>query len=210
MKTLTKARLAIILSKLAVFDEPQAKLEQYPTPSEIGADVLWQAYMIGDIENKSVVDLGCGSGILGLGAAMLGATPLLLLDRDEKALSLVHNNLSKLKSEGLLVDSKPIEIRHGFIEDLKAQTDVVIMNPPFGTRTVHADRIFVEKAMECASVLYSFHKSETLPYLRLFFAQKGWLISREWQFKFPLKATMAHHRRKIHYIDVCCIRAIKQ
>ena len=95
MKRMTKTRLAITLSKMEVFESPKAALEQYPTDSEIAAEVLWQAYMLGDIENKSVLDLGCGSGILGLGAALLGASSLTMIDKDTNALELSKINLSK-------------------------------------------------------------------------------------------------------------------
>ena len=213
MQRLTKARLAIILSKLAGFEQPKEGLEQYQTDSEVAAQVLWQAYMLENIENKSILDLGCGSGILGLGALLLGAASVVMVDRDPQAIKQAKSNVSKLESEGLLVNTlsdAKIRLIESPVEAYKGTADVVIMNPPFGTRNEHADRIFVEKAMECSPTLYSFHKSSTLPFLRKLVESKGWKMTHEWKFSFPLKATMHHHRRRMHHIDVVCIRAVKQ
>lgn len=42
--------------------------------------------------NKTVIDYGCGSGILALAAATLGATHVYATDHDEQALIATHNN----------------------------------------------------------------------------------------------------------------------
>ena len=69
----SKSALAIELSQLNVFPTPNIKLEQYPTDSEIAADILWTAFMRNDIKNKIIADFGCGTGLLGIGAILLGA-----------------------------------------------------------------------------------------------------------------------------------------
>lgn len=43
-------------------------------------------------EGKSVLDLGCGSGILAIGAAMLGASPVLAVDIDPDSVVATHEN----------------------------------------------------------------------------------------------------------------------
>lgn len=45
-----------------------------------------------DIEGKSVIDYGCGSGILGLAAAGLGAKKCLLIDYDAEAVASARDN----------------------------------------------------------------------------------------------------------------------
>ena len=63
--SLTKSRLAIILSKLRVFDDPKFIDEQYTVDSEIGATILWNAFMSGDIQRqplRSQRGLFCGKG----------------------------------------------------------------------------------------------------------------------------------------------------
>ena len=69
----SKAGLARVLSGLKGFDEAKVRLEQYPTDGETAADILWNMYILGDIDGKVIVDLGAGTGILGIGAGLLGA-----------------------------------------------------------------------------------------------------------------------------------------
>ena len=59
---MNKKQLAIKLSKLEQLKEHNQKLEQYTTPSETAASILWHAYMNNDIKGKTIADLGCGSG----------------------------------------------------------------------------------------------------------------------------------------------------
>ncbi len=217
MKKFSKSQLAITLSKMEVFRLPDMVLEQYPTDSEIAAEVLWNAAMLGDLKEASITDLGCGGGQLGIGCLLLGAARAELVDIDPTALEIAKKNLSKIESLGVLVKNGKGEADHPeavlILQDVavyKGKADVVIMNPPFGTRVKHADRDFLTKAMEAAPIIYSFHKSETLPYLKGFLAKNSYAITHHWDFAFPLKGTMAHHRRKIHRIAVSCIRLAKQ
>src|SRR3989338_8939169 len=96
---LTKSRLAIELSKLNVFQKANIILEQYPTDSEIAATMLWHAYMQKEIENNVVADLGCGTGILGIGALLLGARYVYFVEIDKDALIILRENLKRLKTK---------------------------------------------------------------------------------------------------------------
>ena len=78
---ITKKQLAILLSKLQVFESPRAELEQYPLDGESASIILWTACQNKDIENKIMADLGCGTGILGLGALLLGAKKVYFIDK---------------------------------------------------------------------------------------------------------------------------------
>ena len=204
----SKSALAVVLSKLEGFYEPKVRQEQYLMDSEIGASVLWNAYHLSDIEGKVIGDLGCGTGLIGIGALLLGAKRVFFVDFDEKALKIAKNNISKVKSEGyslgkaefICQDIGKLEIK----ENIKV--DVVLQNPPFGTKVRHNDILFLEKALETAPVVYSFHKSETKGFLERFCAKKNAKITHVWDFKFPLKATFAFHRRQIHRINVSCFR----
>ncbi len=48
-----------------------------------------------DLENKSVLDFGCGSGILGIAALLLGASHASFVDNDPQALQATRSNLEK-------------------------------------------------------------------------------------------------------------------
>ncbi len=54
------------------------------------------------------------------------------------------------------------------IDDFRENADTVIQNPPFGAQKAHrkdADRKFVEKALQVAPVVYSFHLAKTEEFL---------------------------------------------
>lgn len=75
------------LEEVEVFARPKIFLEQYPTRPHIAAALLHTAEAsFGDLEGRSVADLGCGCGVLSLGAAMLGAGAVTGFDVDADAL----------------------------------------------------------------------------------------------------------------------------
>ena len=206
----SKSGLAIALSRLEAFSKPKVKAEQYISDSETAAFALWQAALLGDIKGKVIADLGCGTGLLGIGALLLGAKSVFFIDFDENALEKAKNNLLKVKSEGYDIGKEDFILKD--IAELKeaevAGTDVVIENPPFGTKVRHSDILFLEKALEIAPVVYSFHKSETKGFLERFAAKKNAKITHIWDFKFPLKAGFSFHRRQIHRINASCLRFV--
>ncbi len=203
-KSMTKSRLAILLSGLEGFKEPKVRQEQYLMDSEIGASILWNAYLLNDIEGKVIADLGCGTGILGIGALLLGAKYVFFVDSDKKALEIAEDNVLKVKSESYSLCKAEFICQDIGKADIKA--DVVVQNPPFGTKVSHGDILFLENALKIAPIAYSFHKSETKTFLARFLAQKNAKITHIWDFKFPLKANLAFHRRRIHRINVSCLR----
>lgn len=199
----SKARLAVELSKLKVFEEPDPASEQYPVDSEIGADVLWNAYYQEDIEEKSIADLGCGTGLLGIGALILGAKKVYFVDSDENVLEIAKQNLAKF------VDMGEPEFVHSDISDFSEKVDAVIQNPPFGTKQRHADRDFLIKAFSIADIIYSFHKATSKNFMEKISADNGFRISHYWEYDFPLKATQLFHKKRIHRIKVGCWRLEK-
>lgn len=204
---ISKSSLAVILSSLEGFDEPKVRHEQYAMDSEIGASMLWNAYLLGDIEGKLIVDLGCGTGIIGIGALLLGTRRLIFVDSDKKALNIAKNNFLKIKSEGYKLGIAEFicqDIKKLDLLDIKA--DLVLENPPFGTKIRHKDVLFLQKALKIAPVVYSFHKSETKVFLKGFADRNHAEITHIWDYKFPLKPVFVFHRRQIHRIDVSCFR----
>ncbi|KAK4698714.1 rRNA N6-adenosine-methyltransferase METTL5, partial [Phenoliferia sp. Uapishka_3] len=53
----------------------------------------------GDIEDKRILDLGCGCAVLSIGAVMLGASSVLAVDVDTSALSIARENIEKMEME---------------------------------------------------------------------------------------------------------------
>ncbi|MBN1385465.1 methyltransferase [Candidatus Woesearchaeota archaeon] len=195
---LSKSGLAIELSKLKAFEDPSAKQEQYPTDSEIAAEVLWQAKMLGDVDDKKISDLGAGTGILGIGALLLGAEECIFVEKDADAVKICKENI-----EGYDINAEVIQ---GDINDLNEKCDVIIMNPPFGTKKEHADKRFLEQAFRTADIIYSFHKTSTEKFVKAIAKDHGFDVTNRWDFSFPLKKTHKFHKRKIHRIEVSCFR----
>ena len=204
MKNTTKSQLAIVLSKLKQLKEPKPYLEQYPTESEIAAEVLWFAYMNKDI-NKTIADLGCGTGLLGIGALLLDAKKVLFVDIDDKSLEIAKQNIKSINKDFL----KKSEFLKTDIKDFKKQADVVIQNPPFGIKLKHADKTFLETAFRTSPVIYSFHKLETRDFINKLAEKHSFRITHFWTFDWPLKQTMKYHKKKLQYIKVGCWRLEK-
>ena len=206
---ISKSALAIILSKLKVFENANTNLEQYPTDSEIAADMLHTAYMKGDVEGKDVADFGCGTGILGIGALILGARQVTFIEKDPHAIKILEENLEYIEDEYDL-PFEEYEIKEMDIEQAHTKCDTVIQNPPFGSQTKHADKIFLEKAIITADIIYSLHMAKTESFLRKFSEDNNYKITDKKIYKFPLKNTMKHHTKKKSMIDVICIRMNKK
>jgi len=203
VKKLSRSGLAIELSAIKGFSEPKVRVEQYMTDSEIAATVLWDAYMKGDIKGRVVADLGCGTGILGIGAMLLGASKVYFVESENSAMKIAKKNVGDIESEGLA------EFFLGDISDFGKKGDTVIMNPPFGVKSEHSDRKFLEKAFEICEIVYSFHKSETKEFIERLAKAKNFKISQVIDFEFPLKATMKFHKKKVEKVNVSCFRFIK-
>ena len=196
----SKARLAVELSKLKVFDDPKLQSEQYPTDSEAAAETLWNAYFNEDIQNKIVADLGCGTGLLGIGALLLGAKKVIFIDSDSQVIETAKENLQQFvelgEAEFILED----------INEVTGTVDTVIQNPPFGTKTKHADREFLMKAFQIADTIYSFHKSTSENFIKKISEDNGFKVTHHYKFKMPIKAVHFFHTRSIHRIQVSCWR----
>lgn len=203
----SKSSLGIALSRLEAFKDPKVSVEQYPTDSEIGAEVLWYASMKGDT-GKVSADLGCGTGLLGIGMLLLGAEKVYFVDSESSALEIAKINLERVNSE-YKVAGKAVFIEMD-VKDFNEKVDTAIQNPPFGVKVRHADRIFIKKAFEIAKAVYSFHKTESKSFLERFSSRNNFLITNVWDFKFPLKSTYKFHSRRIKYIDVSCFRFEKE
>ncbi|MEX2352666.1 MAG: 50S ribosomal protein L11 methyltransferase, partial [Gammaproteobacteria bacterium] len=74
-----------------------------------------------DMKDKRVIDYGCGSGILGLAAACLGASEVIAVDIDPQALQATENNA---RQNGL--ESRVIPVYPG--DDRLKQTDILLAN----------------------------------------------------------------------------------
>ncbi|MCM3788477.1 50S ribosomal protein L11 methyltransferase [Domibacillus indicus] len=73
--------------------------------------------------NHHVVDVGTGSGVLAIGAALLGASRVTALDLDEVAVSAARQNVALNHAEHIVTVSK-----NNLIDGIDDQPDVVVSN----------------------------------------------------------------------------------
>src|SRR5210317_1055230 len=99
MEVRSKSQLAMIISRLKGFEKAKTGLEQYPTDSEIAAEIVWFAFYRREIEGKVIADLGCGTGILGLSTLLMGAKKVYFVDIDEDALAIAKENVAFLENK---------------------------------------------------------------------------------------------------------------
>jgi putative methylase len=152
-RIIRKLDLELFLSQIAPHPSPKPSLEQYTIPADIAATMLHiAAYSYGDIVGKTVLDLGCGSGRLALGAAFLDAKKVVGIDIDRDAVKVAFENSVRANLK------EKVQWVTGDIDTIHGNFDTVLQNPPFGVQRRKADRKFLEKALETGKVIYSLHK----------------------------------------------------
>ncbi len=161
MATVKLKRIEHDLEGLKSFTNPDVRLEQYQTPARFAAELLHYIDIADGIAGKTVLDLGCGCGILGFGCVRLAAAKVVGVDIDDSALSVAIEN----KEDVGLDDDTILFLNNDVVNIDKSDfshSDMVIMNPPFGTKKQpNIDEKFVVKALELADIVYSVHKSST-------------------------------------------------
>ncbi|MEM7821558.1 MAG: METTL5 family protein [Candidatus Aenigmatarchaeota archaeon] len=195
-----KKSLAIILSKLKEPKSPKPSLEQYTIPGDLAAEILNLAYLHGDIKDKDVFDFGTGSGRLAIGASLLGAKSVVGIDIDKVVLKTAVENKREigLERENLFFVCCDIE-------KWNSKADTILQNPPFGIQTIHADRVFLKKALECGEKIYSLHRGgykKTREFLIKFVEENGGFVRNVIKFKFALPYTFKFHKKPIVRYDV--------
>ena len=169
------------------FYQPKPELEQYSTPVDIVAEMIKLANAQGDLSGK-VVDLGCGTGRLAIGAALLG-TEVTGYEIDNDALELAKNY-----SKEHNLDIKWVNLA---IENIDKKYDTVIMNPPFGSQRPGADRAFLEKSLEIGKRIWSIHMAETKNFVKDFVEKNSGEIITAYEFDFPIKNSMPFHTKNV-------------
>lgn len=191
-------RLEMLLEKVEGFESPSAALEQYATPAVLAAEMLHFAYMQGDLED-TVFDLGCGTGILAIGAKLLGAREVTGFDLDRKALEIARRN-----AEAMGVD---VEFVHADISEIDGHVNTVVMNPPFGAQAKGSDRPFLLSALRTSDVVYSIHNSGSHDFISRFIGDAR--ITDWYTTAFPLKRTFKFHKKDVEIINVEIYRIMR-
>ncbi|XVH31403.1 METTL5 family protein [Haloferacaceae archaeon DSL9] len=188
----TKRDLEGRLAVVAGFEAPNAALEQYPTPPDLAAHVIHLADLQGDIEGRTVVDLGAGTGMLALGAALCGPARVIGLELDRSPLSTARRNRTRV---GTTTSVHWIQGDAGRAPLCLSEPTTVVMNPPFGAQNGRrgADKRFLQTASELASVSYSVHNAGSRSFVEAFAADNGGAVTHAFEAAFSVERQFDHH-----------------
>jgi putative methylase len=187
---------------------PRPEWEQYRTPDEVAAGLLGAAAADGAIEGRRVLDLGCGTGPLAIGAALLGARSVLGVDVDEEAV-----RVCKAAAQGAgvaaLVEVEVADLRQW--HPPAGAFDTVVMNPPFGAQAGnrHADRLFLDRAAEAvrpAGTVWFLAQVRTERFLEAYAGGLEARIERVGVWDYPLLAQFGFHEHEARTLRVGAYR----
>ena len=198
-KIANKRELEMLLEKTLSHPKPNIILEQYTLPADLAGWMLrCAAYSHDDVHGRQIIDLGCGTGRLAIGAALLNANSVVGVDIDPIAVKIAKENAENVGVE------KRISWIVSDINSIKGYYDTVLQNPPFGVHRRGVDLKFLKKAMDFAGVVYSLHKSGkgNRKFISNFVKKLGREITEITQTEFEIPPIFEFHRRKKHIVTV--------
>lgn len=192
-----KNHLARQLSEVEDFENPKVKLEQYLTPAHLAADLIYTAYMQGDIRNKKVVDLGSGTGMLAIGASLMEGN-VVAVEKDQDAYEELITNQKNFNLD--------FDVENKDIEDVEIEADTVVMNPPF---SVHSElgMKFWQKAVDTGSKVYAISPRGKRSAIKDFVEKSGFRVVATEGYTVSLPPTFGFHTEASQEIEVDIIIA---
>lgn len=187
--------LARRLAGLEGFGRPEARREQVATPPGAASLLLDRAVALGDVVGRHVVDLGCGTGVLAIGAALVGAARVTGVDADPTALEVARRNAERVGVELELVQAE--------VASYRGPAETVVMNPPFGAQRAHADRPFWATAFALRPRrLYAFALAASRTFIADAAVAANARVERTEPVPWDLPRTFPHHRRSVVELPV--------
>ena len=197
------------LESIESFSYPKDFLEQYQTPPSIAGEIIHYISNNYPLENSTIADLGCGTGILGISAALSGCQNVFLFDIDEDALNIAKNNVENLELEDKIhiIQADVNQLRDW--NKLNKFFDLIITNPPFGIRSENgADVEFLKTASKiCNNTIFSLHKFSTINFLKKFYNKNGINDIKSFKIEYNLPKTYKFHKKNEKNIEVVCLEA---
>jgi len=206
---LSKERILDFLEGVPPIDRPNRALEQYSTPRDLAWNMINLACVKGDISGKIVWDLGCGTGVLTFGVALMGAK-VIALDIDLHSLLVAKRIFRSCVSE-LPIQFIVSSVEFPAVKSIPNIRSTVIMNPPFGTRRKGIDIVFLKLAFRLGNVVYSFHKSNqpTRDLIRQIASENGFNVDHLKEMTFPIPKMFESHQREMFPVAVDLYRLIR-
>ena len=202
MRIRTKKELSIYLSNLKKYIYPKLEFEQYVTDPELASELLWYAHLSGDIENREIADLGAGTGILGIGALLLGAKKVYFVEKDVDAVKILKENITSI---GVC---KNYEILTEDVLNFHNRVDVIISNPPFGIQSKEFEK-FIIKFFDLSDVFYAIFHISKKPYVLNLIEEKGWKLCYIKDSILTIDKTYWFHEKDRENIPIFWVKACK-
>ncbi|WP_440060240.1 METTL5 family protein [Thermogladius sp. 4427co] len=197
--SLDKKELELLLSALPRFPKPRRELEQYETPPDVAAEILWDAFLSGELTGSIIIEPGCGIGRLVYGSILLGAALGLCLDIDERIVEFAREAHCSLDRR---VCDKIIYLVSDFLAEPVVRGGIVLMNPPFGVYKPNRgiDMRFLDKALDIARTVYSIHKysEKAIDIIREKSFRHGFKIAKINLIDLGIPMVFESHRRRIY------------
>jgi len=133
-----------------------------------------------NLNGRYVVDYGCGSGILSLVAAKLGAGAVLAVDHDPQALQTTRSNAEKNDLGGIITAVKPDELKN-----IPGKIDIIVANiladPLLSLALTFADLLPIDGRLAISGILQEQQENLRQHYARWFTLetvreQEGWIL----------------------------------
>ncbi|MDK6029497.1 METTL5 family protein [Ignisphaera sp. 4213-co] len=203
-----KKELEVLLSNVPRFPKPKQFLEQYVCDSRIASEVMWHAYISGDIKDKIVADFGCGTGLFAYAAYLLGSREVMCIDIDCEALSTAKSFLDSKNAFNINYLCSDVELLN-----LRG-VDTVVMNPPFGVYKRGIDMVFLESALKIKpAAIYTIHKySHKLLNIvenKLKLYGDAFKMLPLFLDMMIIHATYVHHRRNVYRFPIVALKIVR-
>lgn len=151
-------------------------------------ELLFEALARGDLFKRSVVDLGCGTGVLAIGAALLGASHVEGVELDADVIPVARDAAAAVDAT--------VRWTVGDVTGLDSTAETVVMNPPFGAQRRSADRPFWDVAFSRPRAIYAFALADSRTFIARLTVARGARVEAQRPVPWTLGATFRHHRKR--------------
>ncbi len=189
-----KIGLSAKLAELYSAETVNISKEQYATDVSTAVEFLTFVDDRTRINGRTIADLGCGNGILGIGAALLGAKNVHMYENDHKMVEMARKNTELFGLDNCTV----VE---GSFFDATENYDIVISNPPFGFQSTFNIEAFVIKSCRMGRSVFFIYKDNKG--IRKLAESNGMAV--ESFGKIVLKRTARFHKKDKYYLPISVV-----
>lgn len=110
--------------------QTSAKYEYRPTQSKVRKSLF---DILGDLSDKTVIDLFAGSGILGFEALSRMAKSVIFIETNKKLVQLLYKNCIKIDEQKCTIKKMDV---YKFLKE-KHSADLILVDPPYGQKDLN-------------------------------------------------------------------------